>query len=177
LDNLLDFIHLYLEDNVGSAVKTYNDIVFHLESPKKIETMRQVLALEETGAIRISNLKFEQEKRFQDFENAIEKYRLHDEKDIFYHLTKEPSFIGKIKDKLRIPNRSDLLKIIDNKEEAFPTEFYSTKGIYRDWDNFKESIPRFAVFTCDILIYPPLFFQTFFDLTYLEQEDSISRIA
>lgn len=177
LDNLLDFIHVFLEDNVNSNAESYKDIVFHLESTKKIERMRQILALEETGAIYILNLKFERENRFQDFENAIEKYRLYDEKDIIYHLTKEPNLIGKIKNKLRIPNRLDLLKIFNKKEDSFPTEFYSSKGIYRDWNNFKKNITRFEIFTCDIVINPTLFFQAFFDLVYLEQEDSVSKIA
>lgn len=179
LDDFLNFIHKYLEDNFSDSVKTF-DITLHIKNNTRKEEMRQLLVLEDIWVIRIQNLQLERDNN-KEFQWYLENYRLYENNGIFTYLTKT-SFFNRLRSKLWFPERiwvKDFKRIRNNtkKKPYIKTDSFSSMAIYRDWEDFKSKIPNFTVFTARVQIVPLFFYESLHTLIYREEEDSISRIV
>ena len=179
LDNFLDFIHKYLEDNFGDTVKNLN-IIIHIKNEKRIEEMRHLLVLEDIWVIRIQELQLEKDNN-KEFQEYLEKYRLYESNDIFTHITKT-SLFNRLISKLWFPEKigiKDFKKIKENKEKKpyIKTDSFSSIAMYREWEEFKSTVPQFTSFTAKIQVLPTFFYQALHSLIYKEIDASISKVV
>ncbi|MDD3144760.1 MAG: hypothetical protein PHV23_01470 [Candidatus Gracilibacteria bacterium] len=180
LDNLLDFIHKYLEDNLSGYVKEI-DVIFHLKSKQRIEEFKQILELEQCGVLQLKKLELEKNHNDKngEFEKYFEKFRLYEEKGLLYEFTKKPSFVGRVKNKLGIPiniSAKKALNLINQKEKKLiKLDTFSSFSIYDNWNEFNSKVPPFTVLKGNIKILSSIFFDILFNLIYKEEKDFLLK--
>lgn len=180
LDNLLDFIHKYLEDNLSGYVKEI-DVIFHLKSKQRIEEFKQILELEQCWVLQLKKLELEKNHNDKnwEFEKYFEKFRLYEEKWLLYEFTKKPSFVWRVKNKLWIPiniSAKKALNLINQKEKKLiKLDTFSSFSIYDNWNEFNSKVPPFTVLKWNIKILSSIFFDILFNLIYKEEKDFLLK--